>query len=137
MTQILEKFTKRTDAARAELDARQQELDERAQKAAELQTQAQHLQHECDLCSDNLLNAVNQAQAFKLRLQELTDLMPTIWAGAGARQLTTHDSYQGIVEIERALSDWPRVESILKSKLKDAQAALAAFEKSNASFFQE
>ncbi|MEY2538796.1 MAG: hypothetical protein QOG67_2536 [Verrucomicrobiota bacterium] len=61
--------------------------------------------------------------------------MPEIWTGLGKRRLTTHDAYEGVVQIERALSDWSRVESVLKSKLQTAQDRLSAFERTNANFF--
>ncbi|MEY2538797.1 MAG: hypothetical protein QOG67_2537 [Verrucomicrobiota bacterium] len=67
---LIQKFTQKSEQSRAELQRRHQELDERAKKAAELQEQASNLQQGVDLAHDNLINATNQAQAFKLRLQD-------------------------------------------------------------------
>jgi hypothetical protein len=137
MTALIDRFTRKTESARKELESKQHELDQKAQKAVELQARAQRLQKDVDDAGDRLVAADAQCAAFQQRAAQLKDTLAQVWGAGpqGQRGMIPAVDYSGLVAVQAAVADFPRVRSTLESKLKTTQAALAAFERQNANFF--
>ena len=64
------------------------------------------------------------------RLEQLLETLPMIWANPSLSKSTVV-RYDGVIEIERAISDFKRVRTILQDRVKSFEAELATWEKDN------
>jgi hypothetical protein len=137
MTALLEKFSRRTESTRAELALKQRELDERATKAAELQAEAERLQRNVDDAADRLVRADSQFAAFKERATQLRRTLGEAWSSPprGQHGIVPAVDYSGLLAVEAAISDFPRVREVLAKDVSGAQAALKKFEVEQREFF--
>ena len=113
-----------------EINQKKSQLDAKLATARRLQDEQQRLQARVDLAKDELAVAQSQQDYFVARLEQLHQTLPTLWANPSLSKSTVV-RYDGVVEIQAALEDWPRVRTILQDRVKSFEAELAAWEKNN------
>jgi hypothetical protein len=115
-----------------EYETRRAALEAEIAHAKELQRQLANLNKHVDDATEILARADSQFQACKAAAAKVRNGMLSSWGtGHVDGSVDRPPSYQALVDIEAAISDYGRVREHLVTKVKEAETALATFTRDN------
>ncbi len=129
----IQKLNGNVERFKRETEQKKSELDQQLEKATRIQQRRDQLTSEIEVLTDELFYADTQFESFKARCLQLYGTMVEMWSGQTRGQLAERSvpDYAGIVVLEKAIADFPRVRSILEARVTEAEKRLHDFEQAS------